>query len=115
MLLVLAANDFSFSTLIHPMLIASLFGQDVSTFFNRTGCNWYGFGAVFFGCLSMIIHGVISIVRYHSVLNPPHLNKGANREFATAFLLIIISVFYAAIFAAGPLYGWGKFVKFEYG
>ena len=89
---------------------------------------------------------------------------GANREFATAFLLIIISVFYAAIFAAGafknctnydssehsggmsqqhigtsiflfdlhtirekklqffifslflgPLYGWGKFVKFEYG
>ena len=89
---------------------------------------------------------------------------GANREFATAFLLIIISVLYAAIFAAGafknctnydssehsggmsqqhigtsiflfdlhtirekklqffifslflgPLYGWGKFVKFEYG
>ena len=88
---------------------------------------------------------------------------GANREFATAFVLIIVSVFYAAIFAAGafekctnhdstehswwtyatywhlylslcppyncrkilqlfifslflgPLYGWGKFVKFEYG
>ena len=25
-----------------------------------------------------IIHGVISIVRYHSVLNPPHLKPGCN-------------------------------------
>ena len=61
--------------LVHPLLIASNFGQDVTWLFNKTGqnflgilekpqlncsvntlsgCNWYGFGAVFFGCLSMV-------------------------------------------------------------
>ena len=29
-----------------------------------------------------IIHGVISIVRYHSVLNPPHLKPGCNDDKA---------------------------------
>ena len=41
-----------------------------------SGCNWYGFGAVFFGCLSMLIHGGISVVRYLSILHPSHSRTG---------------------------------------
>ena len=34
------------------------------------GCNWYGFGAIFFGCLSMLLHGTISYTRYKTIVRP---------------------------------------------
>ena len=34
------------------------------------GCNWYGFGAIFFGCLSMMMHGTVSFSRYQSTVHP---------------------------------------------
>ena len=33
-----------------------------------TGCNFYGFGAVFFGCLDMMIHGTAALSRYLMVI-----------------------------------------------
>jgi len=58
----LATSDILFSVAIHPMLIATSFGANVEVLFSHTGCNWSGFGAVFFGCISMVIHGSISVV-----------------------------------------------------
>ena len=74
----LATSDILFSIAIHPMLIATSFGANVEVLFSHTGmalfenqyltfvqgCNWSGFGAVFFGCISMVIHGSISVVRF---------------------------------------------------
>ena len=59
----------------------------MSLFIIWSGCNWYGFGAVFFGCLSMIIHGGISVVRYLSILHPKHTRTGRFiRNQSVAFL-----------------------------
>ena len=66
-IIALSCSDILFSLSIHPMLIATSFGADTLTLFSKQGCNWYGAGAVFFGCLSMIIHVTISVVRYLSV------------------------------------------------
>ena len=34
-----------------------------------SGCDLYGFGAIFFGCLDMLIHGSASISRYRSIVH----------------------------------------------
>ena len=34
-----------------------------------SGCDLYGFGAIFFGCLDMLIHGSASISRYRSIIH----------------------------------------------
>ena len=39
------------------------------------GCDAYGFGAIFFGCLSMLIHGTVSYSRYKNIVYP-HEGKG---------------------------------------
>ena len=42
------------------------------------GCNWYGFGAVFFGGLSMCIHGTVAFTRYHIIV---HSGNGKHISF----------------------------------
>ena len=63
-----------------------------------SGCNWYGFGATFFGCLSMVIHGSISIVRCLPIVQP---YAGHNLSLRGTFLLLSFNVVYSAIFALG--------------
>ena len=65
----LALSDICFSVLLHPMLIATSFGADTAALFTKSGCDFYGFGAIFFGCLSMLIHGTASISRYKQVVH----------------------------------------------
>ena len=36
--------------------------------FTFSGCNFYGFGAIFFGCLDMLIHGTAALSRYLMVV-----------------------------------------------
>lgn len=67
-------------------------GQTVS------GCNWYGFGAMFFGCLSMVIHGSISLVRCLPIVHP---NFGYQATIRGTILLLGTNVVYSGIFAFG--------------
>jgi hypothetical protein len=38
--------------------------------FFTAGCDWYGFGAVFFGCSSLFLHGTIGFTRYKIIVCP---------------------------------------------
>ena len=67
-ILTLAICDILYSTCIHPFLISVSFGADPHELFGEIGCNWYGFGAVFFGSLSMCIHGAVSFTRYKIIV-----------------------------------------------
>ena len=62
------------------------------------GCNWYGFGATFFGCLSMVIHGSISMVRCLPIVQP---YSGHHLSLRATVLLLSFNVVYSAIFALG--------------
>ncbi len=56
------------------IVLKSIFSLDFCQSFNWLmfilGCNWYGFGAIFFGCLSMLLHGTISFTRYKTIVRP---------------------------------------------
>ena len=112
-IIALAISDMMFSLAIHPMLIATSFGAnsykifsssgegkvpDIISFFFSPGCNWYGFGAMFFGCLSMVIHGSISLVRSLPIVQPYSVQKLSLRP---TLLLLSLNVFYSGIFALG--------------
>lgn len=65
----LAVSDTLFSLAIHPMLIATSFGINPHELFGEYGCNWYGFGAVLFGSLSMLVHGTVAFTRYRVIVH----------------------------------------------
>ena len=114
-IIALAISDMMFSLAIHPMLIATSFGANSYQIFSNSGeskgklqesaekvltagCNWYGFGAMFFGCLSMVIHGSISLVRSLPILQPYNVHKLSLRA---TLLLLSLNVIYSGIFALG--------------
>merc|ERR1719471_1551792 len=101
-----------FSLSIHPMLIATSFGANSYAIFTTTGCNWYGFGAMFFGCLSMVIHGSISLVRCLPIVQS---DFGQQLSIRRTLLLLTINVIYSGTFAIAPVLGWGRYEHFEYG
>ena len=94
----LAVSDILFSILIHPMLIATAFGVDSRTLFGTTGCNWYGFVAVFFGGLSMWIHGSVSYTRFKIIVQPEAEFWHRPRHNV---ILLILNISIAFIFAIG--------------
>ena len=47
-----------------------------------TGCNFYGSGAVFFGCLDMMIHGTVALSRYLMVIK----DQGGEATFTLSCL-----------------------------
>ena len=63
-----------------------------------SGCNWYGFGAMFFGCLSMVIHGSISLVRCVPLVHP---DFGYQQTIRSTVALLGTNVIYSGIFALG--------------
>ena len=65
---------------------------------STSGCNWYGFGAMFFGCLSMVIHGSISLVRCLPIVQPFSVQRLSLRP---TLLLLSLNVVYSGIFALG--------------
>ena len=65
---------------------------------STSGCNWYGFGAMFFGCLSMVIHGSISLVRCLPIVQPYSVQRLSLRP---TLLLLSLNVVYSGIFALG--------------
>ena len=65
---------------------------------STSGCNWYGFGAMFFGCLSMVIHGSISLVRCLPIIQPYSVQRLSLRP---TLLLLSLNVLYSGIFALG--------------
>ena len=76
----------------------SYFDKHKSLDSDYAGCNWYGFGAMFFGCLSMVIHGSISLVRCLPVINP---DLGRQPSIRSTVILLLTNVIYAGIFALG--------------
>ena len=62
-----------------------------------SGCNWYGFGAMFFGCLSMVIHGSISLVRCLPIVS----DFGHQLSLRRTLLLLSGNVLYSGTFAIG--------------
>ena len=114
-IIALAISDMMFSLAIHPMLIATSFGANSYQIFSSSGevkvkipfiwiicftpgCNWYGFGAMFFGCLSMVIHGSISLVRCLPIVKPYSVHQLSVRA---TLLLLSLNVLYSGIFALG--------------
>ena len=113
-IIALAISDMMFSLAIHPMLIATSFGANSYQIFSSSGegkvkvlyvivvstpgCNWYGFGAMFFGCLSMVIHGSISLVRCLPIVQPYSVHQLSLRP---TLLLLSLNVIYSGIFALG--------------
>ena len=85
-------SDALFSITIHPLLIAVNLGSDVHELFGKAGtyytfptrlyhtskdcnfvvsligCDWYAFGAVFFGSFSMCLHASVSFTRYKIIV-----------------------------------------------
>ena len=53
---------------------------------------------MFFGCLSMVIHGSISLVRSLPIVQPYSVQKLSLRP---TLLLLSLNVFYSGIFALG--------------
>ena len=94
----LALSDILFSILIHPMLIATSFGVDSQALFGTNGCNWYGFIAVFFGGLSMWIHGSVAYTRFKLIVQSESEFWHKPRH---NIILLILNISIAFIFAIG--------------
>ena len=82
-------------------LLCHISRETLSDRINLTGCNWYGFGAMFFGCLSMVIHGSISLVRCLPVTSS---NFGHGPTIRSTILILAINIVYAGLFAMGEIY-----------
>ncbi|XP_059093783.1 opsin-5-like [Tigriopus californicus] len=111
-ILALALSDICFSLSIHPMLLVTSFGIPSEDIFSPNGCNWYGFGAIFFGCLSMLIHGSVSYSRLKNILYP---TQAQWKSLTFHLTLLFVDCAIAFIFALAPVLGWGRYETFEFG
>ncbi|XP_063883400.1 melanopsin-like isoform X1 [Scylla paramamosain] len=108
----LAVSDVAFSLLVHTLMILAALGVDPMLLFNKPGCNYYGFCAMFFGTFSMCIHASVSIIRYVNICHPERVEW---LKVKYVYSLISFSAVYSAIWALGPLLQWGRYETFEFG
>ncbi|XP_041655640.1 opsin 7, group member b [Cheilinus undulatus] len=106
----LAISDLSMTLSLFPMAIASAYAH--MWLFSQTTCMFYAFCGVLFGLCSLTNLTVLSCVCWLKVCCP---NYGNKFSYCHAYLLVAGVWCYAAIFAVGPLSGWGEFGAEPYG
>uniref|UniRef100_A0A9J7WVP4 Opsin 7, group member b n=1 Tax=Cyprinus carpio carpio TaxID=630221 RepID=A0A9J7WVP4_CYPCA len=91
----------------HHSVVCSL-----SWLFTEVMCMCYAFCGVLFGICSLSNLTVLSCVCWLKVCCPNYGNKFSS---SNARLLVVGVWFYAAVFAVGPLSGWGQYGSEPYG
>ncbi|XP_034393453.1 opsin 7, group member b [Cyclopterus lumpus] len=106
----LAISDLGMTMTLFPLAIPSAFTH--MWLFNQTTCYVYAFCGVLFGLSSLTNLTVLSSVCWLKVCCP---NYGNKFSFSHACLLVAGVWCYAAVFAVGPLSGWGEYGAEPYG
>ena len=105
----MSISDTLLSLFVHPMIIATSFGHEPKDFFSPTGCNWYGFAAVFFGGFNMCMHGTIAYSRYKNIVD---YKDGKWKNMTIHLRLLALGLITAFVFALGKLYRKNEFFCF---
>ncbi|XP_076023062.1 opsin 7, group member b [Genypterus blacodes] len=106
----LAISDLSMTMSLFPAAIPSTFAH--MWLFNETVCTIYAFCGVWFGLCSLTNLTVLASVCWLKVCCP---NYGNKFSYCHACLLVAGVWCYAAVFAVGPLSGWGEYGAEPYG
>ncbi|KAM3871868.1 opsin 7, group member b [Diretmus argenteus] len=106
----LAISDLGMTITLFPLAIPSAFTH--RWLFNQTVCTVYAFCGVLFGLSSLTNLAVLSSVCWLKVCCP---NYGNKFSYSHACLLVAGIWCYAAVFAVGPLSGWGEYGSEPYG
>ncbi|XP_061526211.1 opsin 7, group member b [Phycodurus eques] len=106
----LAISDLMMTISLFPIAVPSAYAH--KWLYNKTTCTVYAFCGVLFGLCSLTNLTVLSSVCWLKVCYPYYGNKFS---YCHACLLVAGVWCYAAVFAAGPLSGWGKYGPEPYG
>ncbi|XP_017553679.1 opsin 7, group member b isoform X1 [Pygocentrus nattereri] len=106
----LSISDLGMTISLFPLAIPSAFSH--RWLFTETICSYYAFCGVLFGLCSLSNLTVLSSVCWFKVCCPNYGNKFSSSH---ALLLVVGVWCYSAIFAVGPLSGWGQYGSEPYG
>nr|XP_043894866.1 opsin 7, group member b [Solea senegalensis] len=106
----LAISDLGMTVSLFPVAIPSAFAH--MWLLNESACIFYAFCGVLFGLCSLTNLTVLSCVCWLKVCCP---NYGNKFSYCHACLLVAGVWCYAAVFAVGPLSGWGQYGPEPYG
>ncbi|XP_042606965.1 opsin 7, group member b [Cyprinus carpio] len=106
----LSISDLGMTIFLFPFAIPSAFAH--RWLFTEVMCMCYAFCGVLFGICSLSNLTVLSCVCWLKVCCPNYGNKFSS---SNARLLVVGVWFYAAVFAVGPLSGWGQYGSEPYG
>ncbi|XP_051517483.1 opsin-5-like [Myxocyprinus asiaticus] len=106
----LSISDLGMTIFLFPFAIPSAFAH--RWLFTEVMCMCYAFCGVLFGLCSLSNLTVLSCVCWLKVCCPSYGNKFSPLH---AFLLVVGVWCYAAVFAVGPLSGWGQYGSEPYG
>ncbi|XP_051515819.1 opsin 7, group member b [Myxocyprinus asiaticus] len=106
----LSISDLGMTIFLFPFAIPSAFAH--RWLFTEVMCMCYAFCGVLFGLCSLSNLTVLSCVCWLKVCCPNYGNKFSSSH---ACLLVVVVWCYAAVFAIGPLSGWGQYGSEPYG
>ncbi|XP_016114795.1 opsin-5-like [Sinocyclocheilus grahami] len=106
----LSISDLGMTIFLFPFAIPSVFAH--RWLFTEVMCMCYAFCGVLFGICSLSNLTVLSCVCWLKVCYPNYGNKFSSSH---ARLLVVGVWCYAAVFAVGPLSGWGQYGSEPYG
>ncbi|NP_001303878.1 opsin 7, group member b [Danio rerio] len=106
----LSISDLGMTVFLFPFAIPSAFAH--KWLFTEVMCMCYAFCGVLFGLCSLSNLTVLSCVCWLKVCCPNYGNKFSSCH---ARLLVVGVWCYAAVFAVGPLSGWGQYGSEPYG
>uniref|UniRef100_A0A8B9HMS9 Opsin 7, group member b n=1 Tax=Astyanax mexicanus TaxID=7994 RepID=A0A8B9HMS9_ASTMX len=106
----LSISDLGMTISLFPFAIPSAFAH--RWLFTETVCLCYAFCGVLFGLCSLSNLTVLSSVCWFKVCCPNYGNKFSSSH---ALLLVVGVWCYSAVFAVGPLSGWGQYGSEPYG
>ncbi|XP_072553087.1 opsin 7, group member b [Salminus brasiliensis] len=106
----LSISDLGMTISLFPFAIPSAFAH--RWLFTETVCLCYAFCGVLFGLCSLSNLTVLSCVCWFKVCCPNYGNKFSSSH---ALLLVLGVWCYSAVFAVGPLSGWGQYGSEPYG
>ncbi|XP_043080159.1 opsin 7, group member b isoform X2 [Puntigrus tetrazona] len=106
----LSISDLGMTIFLFPFAIPSAFAH--RWLFTDVMCMCYAFCGVLFGICSLSNLTVLSCVCWLKVCCPHYGNKLSSSQ---ARLLVVGVWCYAAVFAVGPLSGWGQYGSEPYG
>ncbi|XP_060792690.1 opsin 7, group member b isoform X2 [Neoarius graeffei] len=106
----LSISDLGMTISLFPFAISSAFSH--RWLFTESVCLFYAFCGVLFGLCSLSNLTVLSSVCWFKVCRPNYGNKFSSSH---AMLLVVGVWCFSAIFAVGPLSGWGQYSYEPYG